>query len=186
MSLAVELALSSLVVLGSVFVHGGGLVLIGRILARLERRARCNVRPLSWSSASMTAVVTLGLLALSGLEIWGYAILFLVLGAISDLPDAIYFSTTTYAAIAAPDTMIAPSWRIAGAIEGINGLMLVGWSVAFFVTELQRLAHSGANRPVRLTPSSQPVAELINLSPATTGAVRTGIPAGLNDPEPRT
>jgi hypothetical protein len=39
------------------------------------------------------------------------------------------------------DSSLAASWRLVGAIEGINGVLLMGWSVAFLVSELHRIRH---------------------------------------------
>ena len=55
------------------------------------------------------------------------------------LPASVYFSTITYAAIGFSDAPLATPWRLVGAIEGINGVLLLGWSVAFLVAELQRI-----------------------------------------------
>jgi hypothetical protein len=79
------------------------------------------------------------LFALHGLEIWMYAFLYKVIGAIPDLETAIYFSTISYAGIGYDDRYIDPAWRLVGAIEGIDGLLLLGWSTAFFVTMVSRL-----------------------------------------------
>jgi hypothetical protein len=32
-----------------------------------------------------------------------------------------------------------PEWRLVAAIEGVNGIILLGWSTAFFVTGMRRL-----------------------------------------------
>ena len=34
---------------------------------------------------------------------------------------------------------MAPGWRLVSAIEGINGIILIGWSTAFFVTLIARM-----------------------------------------------
>ena len=79
------------------------------------------------------------LLALAGIEIWFYAVVYLAIGATATLPGSVYFSTITYAAIGFSDGSLAAPWRLVGAIEGINGVLLLGWSVAFLVAELQRI-----------------------------------------------
>ena len=70
---------------------------------------------------------------------WLYAFLYEGLGAVVDLETAVYFSTISYAGIGFDDRYIAPEWRLVAAIEGINGLLLLGWSTAFFVTIVARL-----------------------------------------------
>ena len=83
-------------------------------------------------------LATVGLLILHGIEIWLYAVLFRGIGAIETLRDAVYFSTITYASIGFSDAAITQEWKLVGAIEGINGTLLLGWSVAFFVTLMTR------------------------------------------------
>ena len=35
--------------------------------------------------------------------------------------------------------LAAGGWRLVSAIEGINGIILIGWSTAFFVTLIARM-----------------------------------------------
>lgn len=81
----------------------------------------------------------LGLFALHGVAIWLYALLYLLLGAIPELREAVYFSTITYATIGYDDHALAPEWALVAAIEGINGIILLGWSTAFFVNAMTRM-----------------------------------------------
>ena len=84
-------------------------------------------------------IVILGLFVLHGFEIWLYAFLYLGIGSIEGLREAIYFSTITYGAIGYSDAAMAEEWRLVSAIEGINGIILIGWSTAFFVTLIARM-----------------------------------------------
>ncbi|MBW6527513.1 two pore domain potassium channel family protein [Sphingomonas sp. RHCKR7] len=137
-----ELALSTVLVLASAIFHGLGLLAIGRALRALDRgAAEIELNPLSLLGAAYTSAVVLGLLMLSGLEIWFYAFVYLLIGAMATLPASVYFSTITYAAIGFSDASLAAPWRLVGAIEGIDGVLLLGWSVAFLVAELQRVRH---------------------------------------------
>jgi hypothetical protein len=90
-------------------------------------------------------VLVLALFVLHGLEIWTYAALYLSLGAVRDLASAVYFSTTTYATIGFSDAELSVDWRLVAAIEGMNGILLLGWSTAFFVAVVARLG--GARAP---------------------------------------
>ncbi len=138
--MATQLIISTLMVLLSVAIHGGGLMLLGRIL-RLEQHeeAQTHVSPVSLQGMAATFVVVLGLFALHGLEIWLYAGLYLLLGALPDLQTAVYFSTITYSTIGYDDQGMAKAWALIAAIEGINGILLLGWSTAFFVSLAGRL-----------------------------------------------
>jgi hypothetical protein len=80
-----------------------------------------------------------GLFALHGAEIWAYAALYYALGALPDFETALYFSTSTYTTIGYGDVLLPRSWRLVGAIEGANGIILLGWSTAFFVGMVRRI-----------------------------------------------
>ncbi len=135
----VELALSTVMVLLTVVLHGGGLLVLGRLLEMRERsKERARISPVSIDGALVAVLATLGLLILHGVEIWLYAALYRGIGAIETLRDAVYFSTITYASIGFSDAVVTPEWKLLGAIEGINGALLLGWSVAFFVTLMTR------------------------------------------------
>lgn len=86
-----------------------------------------------------TIIVILGLFILHGVEIWLYAFVYLVIGSVHGLREAVYFSTITYGAIGYSDAVMAERWRLVSAIEGINGIILIGWSTAFFVTLIARM-----------------------------------------------
>lgn len=142
LAMVIELALATVLVVTTAIFHGLGLLVIGRSLRAFDRGSvDMELDPLSRTGAAYTSAVVLGLLALAGIEIWFYAIVYLVIGATATLATAVYFSTITYAAIGFSDTALATPWRLVGAIEGINGVLLLGWSVAFLVAELQRVRH---------------------------------------------
>ena len=138
--LLIQLALSTAMVLLTVAWHGAGLALLARAVSgeRHEERSH-HLAPLSARGIGFTLLTVLALFALHGLEIWAYALLYVAIGAQPHFEAALYFSTISYAAIGYGDSEIAYSWRLLGAIEGINGVLLLGWSTAFFVNLLTRL-----------------------------------------------
>lgn len=135
-----ELAVSTVMVVLTVTIHGVGLFVLARAL-RLEAReeAAGHVHPMSPRGMVATLFVILGLFAVHGFEIWLYAFLYEFLGAVTPLREAVYFSTITYAAIGYSDAAMAERWRLVAAIEGINGIILIGWSTAFFVAVIARM-----------------------------------------------
>jgi hypothetical protein len=136
-----ELSLATLMVLLTVLIHAVGLYSVARLLRVEEREeAAAHVHPLSLRGFGTTLVVILSLIALHGTEIWLYAFLYHLLGAVGGgLREAVYFSTTTYGAIGYDDASMAESWKLVSAIEGINGIILIGWSTAFFVMIVARM-----------------------------------------------
>jgi hypothetical protein len=94
--------------------------------------------------------VVLGLMAIHTAEIWLYALAFLTVGALADFESALYFSTTSFTTLGYGDVVLDRRWRLFGAIEGANGLLLFGWSTAFLfsvVGRLRALEHDWLERP---------------------------------------
>src|SRR5262245_13296372 len=59
-----------------------------------------------------------------------------------ELPDmeiADYFSLVTYTTIGVGDVVLGPGWRVLAGIEGLAGIMLIGWSTAFELAVVNRI-----------------------------------------------
>lgn len=139
-TLAAQFAVASAMVLLCVVIHGLGLFSLSRALrseAAIERLKHIN--PLSPRGGVFTLSIVLAMLTLHGLEIWGFALLYWLLGAVPDLEGALYFSTISYSTVGYNDTHIAQDWRLVGAFESILGVFLLGWSTAFFFRMLGRI-----------------------------------------------
>ncbi|MCB2061956.1 MAG: two pore domain potassium channel family protein [Novosphingobium sp.] len=123
-----------------VAIHGAGLFALDKALrseTREERRVR--ISPVSPRGVMFTFALVLGLIALHGVEIWAYALLFIELGAVEGLENAIYYSTMSYSTVGYNDDLIAHEWKLLGAFESIAGMILLGWSTAFFFRFLGRI-----------------------------------------------
>ena len=132
-----QLATSTGIVGGAIIVHLAGLLLLLRLLQLHVARVRTAHALLD--QALVIAGAAFGLFLLHALEIWAYAMFYVLVGEIHGLEDALYYSTSTYATIGYGDVLLSRRWRILGAIEGANGVILLGWSTAFFVSIVQRL-----------------------------------------------
>lgn len=127
-------------VLLTVIIHGVGLLALTRLLRLEEREERHEkISPLSAKGIVFTLSLVLGLFVIHGIEIWLYAALYLIGGALPDLHTAVYFSSITYGTIGYDDEDIVRAWQLVAAIEGINGVLLMGWSTAFFVALITRM-----------------------------------------------
>lgn len=138
-----DLVVSTVMVLFSVAFHGAGLVALGKLL-RVEAREEMARHLPAFSPRTLLFIwsLVLALFVLHGIEIWAYAFVYLWIGAVGDIATGVYFSTISYAAIGYSDAHVLPAWRLVGAIEGINGLLLLGWSTAFFVPLVTRLGRN--------------------------------------------
>lgn len=137
MTLAHQLGLATLVVGVTVVVHLAGLALLLAILRRYRRASRRYLVILLNGGAILVAAF--GLFALHSAEIWIWAGIYQLLGAFTDFEHALYFSTSTYVTIGYGDIVLPPGLRILGAIEGASGIILIGWSTAFFFSIVDRM-----------------------------------------------
>lgn len=137
MTLSHQLALATLVVGVTVVVHLAGLALLLAILRRYRRASRRYLVILLNGGAILVAAF--GLFALHSAEIWIWAGIYQLLGAFKDFEHALYFSTSTYVTIGYGDVVLPPGLRILGAIEGASGIILIGWSTAFFFSIVDRM-----------------------------------------------
>lgn len=136
MSVVGQLAVATGMVLATITMHLFGLAAFLFLIRR--RVGDADERALPREVASILAAA-IGLFALHGLEIWAYALLYLLAGALPNFETALYFSTSTYTTIGYGDVLLGPSWRLVGAIEGASGIILLGWSTAFFVAMVGRI-----------------------------------------------
>jgi len=83
--------------------------------------------------------IVLGLVAVHTVEIWLYACAYLAVGALPDFESALYFSTASFTTLGYGDVVLDKAWRLVGAIEGANGLLLFGWSTAFLISLTSRM-----------------------------------------------
>ncbi|MFM5907656.1 MAG: ion channel [Novosphingobium sp.] len=138
--LLAQFVTSSAMVVLCVAIHGIGLFSLSRAIrteASIERLRRID--PLSPRGALFTLVAVVAMLALHGVEIWAFAVVYLLTGAVAGLENALYFSTISYSTVGYNDAHIAESWRLLGAFESILGVFLLGWSTAFFFRMLGRI-----------------------------------------------
>ncbi len=137
MTLPIQLAVATGMVALTVGIHLTGIAVLLTILRHHRARTSAGSRVLR-DGAGIVAAAT-GLFVLHAIEIWVYAALYVALDALPDFETALYFSTSTYATIGYGDVVLDRSFRIVGAIEGANGVILLGWSTAFFVAVVSRI-----------------------------------------------
>lgn len=135
-----QLAVSIAMLLLCVAIHGLGLFklsLVMRSETAIERLR--HIRPLSPRGELFTMTIVLAMFMLHGLEIWAFALLYWLLGAVPDFEGSLYFSAISYSTVGYNDTHILPEWRLVGAFESVLGIFLLGWSTAFFFRMLDRI-----------------------------------------------
>jgi hypothetical protein len=83
--------------------------------------------------------MVLGLFVVHGLEIWLYAAAYRGLGVSPDIEHALFLSIGTYSTLGESGAAFPPAWRVFGALESVNGMLLIGWSTAFLFQILYHL-----------------------------------------------
>ena len=131
-----NLALGTGIISATVLIHTIGLIGVTRLMQAVRRWFRLH-RHEAGRTAAMVATV-LALFVVHGAEIWLWAFVYRAIGAIPDLESAVYFSLTTFATIGFGDLVLDPAWRLLSALEGISGLILIGWSTAYLVAASTR------------------------------------------------
>jgi hypothetical protein len=65
-------------------------------------------------------------------EITVWALYYAAAGGMPDLDAALYFSAVTYTTTGYGDLVLPAPWRLVGGIEALTGILMCGWSTAFF------------------------------------------------------
>lgn len=123
-----------------VIVHGVSLFALSRVMRGQRARERLkHLRALSLRGGLVTLMIVLALIAVHFLEIWLFGLLYYMVDATVGFREALYVSTISYSTVGYNDAYITPDWRMVAALESILGVILLGWSTAFFVRVLGRL-----------------------------------------------
>jgi len=135
-AILLHLALAFATIGGTVVLHLLGIALLTRLLDGVTTRVNSRTRTLQMV---VMGLVVCGLFTLHMIEIGVYAAIYWSMGALSPFDDALYFSAVTFTTIGYGDVVVTGPWRLVAAFEGLTGITLAGWSVAFLVVVVRRL-----------------------------------------------
>lgn len=133
-----NLILSAFLVAITSAVHFAGLVGLSWVMRRGFMRHPERMAGTVWQGFTIVGIV-LGLFGLHAIQIWIYAIVYLLLGQFESVEAALYFSTTTFTTVGYGDVYLETSWRMLAAAESANGFLMIGWSTAFLVSLTSRI-----------------------------------------------
>ena len=102
-------------------------------------RGRTEIRRTFWISLGAVVPLFFGHLAQVGL--WAGFLVWL--GALQVYNDAFYFSLVTFATLGYGDIVLAPGYRIFGALGASCGSLMLGWSTALIFAAISRGIDSG-------------------------------------------
>jgi hypothetical protein len=137
MQLGTQLVAAALLVVLMTLVHGLGVVGITKLL-KLEDHA-LKAHTLDIGAFGLLTSMGLCLFALHAIEIALFAVFYMAVGALDAAEEALFFSASAYTTLGQPEVNFPDEWRLVGAIEGLVGFLLIGWSTAVFVTDMNKL-----------------------------------------------
>jgi len=135
--LLLQLGSAAVLMVLMALIHGAGVAAIAHWLG-LDRE-RPKVRRLHPRTVAILSSVALLLFMLHMVEIALFAWFYLAAGAAGSFEQALFNSASAYSTLGQPDASFPLEWRLLGALEGLIGFLLLGWSTAFFVTDMNRL-----------------------------------------------
>ena len=135
-----KLLLALCLVACCVTVHASG---VTWALRRLRSRSRRN--DTFWNVTWLCVRLAAWMILCHLVEIGAWGVVYILGGAIPDAQSAFYFSAVTYTTTGYGDVLLPPEWRLLGGVEALTGILMCGWSAAFFF-EVLNLIYA---RPVR-------------------------------------
>lgn len=125
----------------------GGFTIAG--VEMLRRRVSRKVARSNLLTTLMLSYFVLWLFLATVLEVWAWAVLYLLIGAAKTVEEAVYFSTTTFTTLGFGDITLDEQWRLLSSFEGANGLLMFGWSTALIFAAVQRVYEHDRTLPSR-------------------------------------
>ena len=126
----------------TVAIHATGIVAIARTLARFENQSTSERDPndfAEFGAIGSIVSVSLALALLLGVESGVWAIAYVRLDALTSPSDAVLYSFDSMTTRGASGLLLAEPWRLMGALESADGLLLFGISTSFLFSVMSRL-----------------------------------------------
>lgn len=117
-------------------IHGTGVALMDKLFrheVEMHRRQALAKREIK-----VMIPMALCLFGLHTLEIMVFALFYLWTGDIHTFGEALYRSALAYTTMGVTDGEFA-KWPLVAAFEGLAGFLLIGWSAAVFVTDMEKV-----------------------------------------------
>ncbi len=122
----------------AVLLHITGLWLFTSVATRIEGRLfrRGRSYPLFVLVLGVTVLVVT---TLHAIEASGWALAYVLLGALPDFHSAILYSLNAITTYGHSDSSLVYHWQLMGALEALNGMLLFGLTTAFLFAVAQRI-----------------------------------------------
>ena len=132
----VQILLGSAMIILTTVIQGGFTV---AAVEMLRRRISRKVAKSNLHTTLMLSCFVLWLFVATILEVWAWAVLYLLIDVAQSIEEAAYFSTVTFTTLGYGDITLDEQWRLLSSFEGANGLLMFGWSTALIFAAVQRV-----------------------------------------------
>ncbi len=105
----------------------------------LRRMSNGRMAPGFRTDVTVMGVVLLVLFLGHELQFAIWAILFVWLGEFADFETAFYHSVVNFTSLGYGDIVMSEKWRLLGALEAANGILMFGLTASGFLTVMTRL-----------------------------------------------
>ncbi len=138
MTLLVQLLIGSVLIGFTVGLHALALDLIIRFTGHIEVPVRSRFKNIWRAVLSGIFVVIVFAVHVAMIWIWTFVYLFRHCQPLSDISDAVFFSTTSYTTMGS-SIVLDRSCHMLSGIESANGFILIGWTTAFIFEVVSQL-----------------------------------------------
>ena len=118
-----------------VVIHAMGMTTLLRALKAAVARAAARFWASTWLLVRLAGYIILMHL----IEIAVWAFFYAWEHGMPDLPSALYFIAVTYTTTGYGDLVLPKEWRLVGGVEALTGILMCGWSAAFFIAVVGRM-----------------------------------------------
>jgi len=140
MALLIPLVVGVCVIATTIIIHALALNATVRFIRRERTLGRAGKH--FWVDFPIVVLVISFALAAHLMEMAIWAVLFMVCGEFQVFSTAYYHSAVNYTTLGYGDVLMSPSWRLLGALEAVDGMLLFGVSTAMIFAVIQRLLES--------------------------------------------
>ncbi len=136
MALPLQILAATVLIVIVTLIHGTGVVITTKLFKYEDRSLKG--RRLAFREFRLMVPMALCLFGLHAVEIYVFALFYLAVGEIGTVADALYVSASAYTTMGIAEGTLG-HWRLVGAFEGLAGFLLIGWSAAVFVTDMEKI-----------------------------------------------
>ena len=133
-----QLAIGTLVIAITVAVQAEMFNLLSHRFEAIVRFCRAFLHRFANTGAIIIGV--LYILLVHTINVWIWAIVFLLVGAIPEVEPALYFSLVSFTTVGFGDITLGHDWRILSGLTAANGFLTFGWSAAYMVDLVRKTA----------------------------------------------